>query len=194
MKIVRILLALALATLASAVNAADKKWDKWGAAPYASSQQEACKKASVAIDGLTRMPVPAREAFKKMLGATCEGGKVVWLTPDLLIEQMWSGGSRPHVMERAAIAELPVLKSPDGRPYRKGSVAETAKALQWSYAYNGETYILYLPFVCFNWSWTTAPVPLVKKCVELGFNAPVGGKVSWNVTNTSGPFSPPDAC
>lgn len=174
------------------------EWRNWGAAPYAPSQEEACQKASTAIDGLN-MPLAVKAHFKQSLGTTCKGGTEVWLTPHQPLEQMWSGPDahhkESHVMDKMSVGELPVLKSPDGRTYRKGAVAETAKALSWTFVYEGKTYILYLPLVCFNWSWAFGPPPVVpvEECIELSFNAPVGGKVSWGAATTSGPF-PPDKC
>ena len=138
-------------------HAADESlWDKWGIAPYATSQEDACKKAPDAIDGLTSLSPEARQHFKSVLGTTCKGGTEAWLTPHQQLEQMWSGPDshhkQPHVMVKKMVAELPVLKSPDGRLYRKGAVAETAKALSWTFAGVGKTETLFLPFVCFNWS------------------------------------------
>ena len=175
--------------------AATGRWQHWGAAPYARSLAEACKKAPAAIDGFS-MPQVVKEHFKRALG-DCTGGAVVWLTPEEPLEQMWSGGRHPHLMNRIAVARLPVLRSPDGRPYRKGAVAETAKALSWTFAYEGKTYVLYLPLVCFNWSWQSGPAaaPALpqEKCVELSFDAPVGGNVRWGVGSTKGPL-PPSVC
>ncbi|MSU74646.1 hypothetical protein EXS57_02610 [Candidatus Kaiserbacteria bacterium] len=175
------------------------EWNRWNVAPYATSQEEACKKAPQAIDGFN-IPSAVKEAFKSQLGATCKGGKEVWLTPGMHLEEMWSGGAKPHVMSNKTVGELPVLKSPDGRTYRKGAVAETAKALSWEFVYEGKKYTLYEPFVCFNWSWASSPVPIVTvpvavapKCVELTFYAPVGGKVRWGVGSSTGPLAP-DAC
>lgn len=158
------LLALAFTALANSAFAAEesRQWDKWNVAPYASSQEEACKKAPVAIDGFT-MPAPVKEHFKKLLGATCKGGTEAWLAPGTSLEQMWSGKSGkkpPHLLNKVAVGELPVLKSPDGRSYRKGAVAETAKALAWRVEHEGRAYTLYLPFVCFNWAWKFGVPPL----------------------------------
>ncbi|MCR4333479.1 MAG: hypothetical protein NUV60_00440 [Patescibacteria group bacterium] len=165
-----------------------KPWKNWGIAPYAASQDAACKKASEAIDGFL-MPSAVKNHFKTKLESTCKGGETFWLTPDMLLEQMWSGpDSRhktAHLMNRESVAELPVLKSPDGRPYRKGSVAETAKALFWSFTYEGKTYVLYLPFVCFNWSWGFAPVPLPERvidaCATVEYTVQVGDRVRFAV-------------
>ncbi len=147
--------AVALRWSIAAVFAAEDtdEWKDWGIAPYATSLQEACGKASAAIDGFN-MPSAVKDAFKQKLGTTCGGGIEVWLTPDMLLEQMWTGGQKPHVMDKKKVGELPVLKAPDGRRYRKGAVAETAKALSWTVVHEGKLYTLYLPLVCFNWSWT----------------------------------------
>ncbi len=186
-------LALALTALTNVAQAVESKWDTWGVAPYASSQEEACRKLSAAIDGFS-MPSAVKEHFKTTLGTTCKGGKKVWLTPDMSLEQMWSGGRKPHVMEKKKVGELPVLKAPDGRLYRKGSVAEAAAAFQWTFVYEGKTFVLYLPWVCYNWSWSFGPpTPVSPKCVELVFNAPIGGHVRWGVGTTKGPI-PPDEC
>lgn len=160
-----IALALALAALTSSADAAEKQssqWDKWGAAPYATSREEACREAPEAIDGFA-FPSPVKELFKKLLGATCKGGTEAWLTPGMPLEQMLSGKSGkkpPHLMNKVTVAELPVLQSPDGRPYRKGAVAETAKALAWRVEHEGRAYMLYLPFVCWNWAWKFGVPPL----------------------------------
>jgi hypothetical protein len=187
-----------LATLVGHCQEQTTTWSKWGAAPFASSQPEACKKASAAIDGF-KWPQPVKEHFKEV---ACKGGETAWLTPGTQLDQMWSGGPKPHVMNGIAVADLPVLKSPDGRSYHKGAVAESAKALAWSWAYEGRTYVLYLPEVCFNWSWAFGPTPAppaipppalpVEKCVEISFNAPPG-KVRWGVASANGPL-PPSVC
>lgn len=141
----------------------ERTWERWNAAPYATSREEACKKAPEAIDGFS-FPTPVKEQFKKLLGTTCKGGTEAWLTPGTLLEEMMSGPDAHHkqsyVMRKRTVAELPVLQSPDGRPYRNGTVAETAKALAWRVEHEGKSYVLYLPFVCFNWSWKFGVPPL----------------------------------
>ena len=169
------------------------RWQHWGAAPYAHSLAEACKKAPAAIDG-TSLPQAVKEHFKLMLGSDCTSGTVVWLTPNEPLEQMWSGGAHPHVMNRVIVGELPVLQSPGGRSYRRGAVAEAAKAFEWSYVYEGKLYLWDIPLVCFNESWRFGqPVPSAERCVELSFNAPVGGLVRWGVGSVEGPL-PPTRC
>lgn len=175
-------------------RAAEGRWDRWNVAPYASSQEDACRKAPTAIDGFN-MPSAVKQHFKSVLGTICKDGKEGWLTPHMLLEQMWSGGLKPHVMNRVTVGELPVLRSPDGRSYHKGTVAETAKALSWEFAYEGQIYVLHLPFVCYNWTWMYGPVPLapIDECYELEFSAPVGGKSRWGITTKGDPL-PPSAC
>ncbi len=139
-------------------------WDKWNASPYALSFEMACAKAKVAIDGFN-IPQAVKEYFKN---AFLKDGEPVWLTPDMLLEEMWTGGAHPHVMSKKLVGELPVLRSPDGRKYRRDTVAETAKALSWSRTYEGKNYVLYLPLVCFNWCWSfgSPPAPPPEKCPE----------------------------
>ena len=182
---------------AKPVSQAEERQWHWNVAPYAASQEEVCRKAPEAIDGFNLSP-EAKQYFKQTLGTDCKGGTVVWLTPNVLLEQMWSGPDArhkgAHLMNHAAVEELPVTKSSDGRPYRKGAVAETAKALQWTFTQKGKTEVLYLPFVCFNLAWAFAPVPLPDKCVELVFNASIGGHVRWGVGTLAGRSLLSDEC
>lgn len=175
------------------VEQVQEEWRHWGASPYASSFDEACRKAPQAIDG-TSMPAPVKMHFREVLGDHCANRKgELWLTPGQPLAEMWSGGKSPHVMKNVTVAELPVLVSPDGRPYRRGAVAEAARATYWEYAYEGKVYRLYLPKACFNWSWSESPVVATKQCLELKFNVPLGWKVRWGVGTVNGPL-PPDEC
>lgn len=137
------------------------RWTHWGAAPYARSLQEACRKAPRAIDH-SRMPDAVKEHFKRVLG-DCKSGRVVWLTPHERFAQMWSGPgkhrAKDFVMNDVTVAELPVKTGPDGRRYAPGAVAQTAKAYSWQWAYEGRVYTLYLPLACFNWSWSATNAP-----------------------------------
>jgi hypothetical protein len=192
-----IMLALAIATLASSAYSADEGlWESWGAAPYAHSLTEAFQKASTDIDGFDWKP-EVKEHFKSVLADTSKyRSTVVYLTPNMLLEEMWSGKDSKHptayIMQKRTVAELPVFKSPDGRRYRPGAVFETAKALSWSWAFEGETTVFCFPFECLNacWFYGPPPVSVPDKCVEIEFNAPVGGKVRWGVASTNGPLLP----
>ncbi len=177
-------LALACATLANPVFASESaQWNKWNVSPYANSFTEACQRSSQAIDGFD-MPLAVKEHFKSVGGSFCEGGKEVWLTPGMPLEQMWSGKSGkklPHLMNKKSVGELPVTKSPDGRRYRKGAVAETARALSWTFVYEGKTYVLYLPFVCFNWSWAYGTPPQSLQCAIVKYTVKPGDEVRFAV-------------
>lgn len=189
------MLALAIATLATICSADETLWENWGAAPYALSLGEAYKKAPEAINGFD-IPLAVKKHFTENPALIRNGGKEVWLTPDMTLEEMWSGKDLKHptayVMQRRTVAKLPVFKSPDGRRYRPGAVFETARAFSWECVYEGQTYVLYLPYVCFNWAWAFGPPPVPEpdRCVEISFNAPVGGKVRWGVASVNGPLLP----
>ena len=167
-----ILIAALVGVVAGPAYSAEKssEWKHWSISPYARSFGEACKKAPAAIDGFD-YPSAVKEHFKQALGSDCKGGTEVWLTPHQRLEQMWSG-HKPHVMDSKTVGELPVLQSPDGRPYPKGSVAETAKALSWTFVYDGKTYILYLPLVCFNWSWAFGSPPVMAVAIPVSVARP----------------------
>lgn len=174
-----------------------REWKRWNAAPYANSQEEACRKAPEAIDGFA-LPATVKELFKKLLGATCKGGAEAWLTPHMPLEQMWSGPDAGHakayLMNNVPVGELPVLKSPEGRPYPKGAVAETAKALAWRIEHEGRAYLLYLPLACWNWSWkfgvppaprptpaVVPPPPVQEECVTVEYVVAPGDEVRFAV-------------
>lgn len=164
-------------------------WSGWGGAPYASTFAEACRKSREAITGMN-LPEDAKADFIRQLGTTCAGGREVWLTPDSELSQMWSGGSRPHIMNNVTVAELPVLRAPSGRPYRAGAVAQTARALEWTYTSgDGTTYRLILPFVCFNWSWAPVEAPEMD-CVEVSFDTRPGTSFRWGLGTTFGALAP----
>ncbi|GEM_PF-2013435 len=152
-------------------------WRRWGIAPYASSLAALCKKAPQAI-AQTSMPEEVKKHFVRALGSTCTGGTPVWLTPDTRLVQMWSGGPRPHLMDDVKVAKLPVLHSPSGRAYRRGTVALTARALEWNYTYQEKKYLLDVPLVCFNLSWRLGPRP---PCETVTFTVEPGDEVRFAV-------------
>jgi len=179
-----IVIALLIAALIM-FNSAHAKgvWEHWGAAPYATSIKEACEKAPAAIDGFN-MPSPVKEHFKQILG-DCSHGNEDYLVPRQELQQMWSGGKHPHLMNGYPVGALPVSKSPDGREYRAGAVFETAKAYAWTWTYEGKTYVLYLPLECFNWSWTFGePQPIGEVVKEV----PKGDCMRYNVDGRNYPL------
>lgn len=186
------MLVFAIAMPASPVYPADENlWDRWNIAPYASSIEEAYKNAPEAIDGFTSMPLDVKEYFKSVLKSVLDGTcgrrtSEVWLDPGMKLEQMWSGGQHPYVMSNITVGELPVLKSPDGKQtYSSGSVAQTAKALHWSKVSEGNTWDLYLPYVCFNFCWASSPTPApavpVEQCATVKFTVMPGDEVRFAV-------------
>lgn len=180
------LIAMLLALLLVASPAFAEEWRNWGAAPYAASQEEACRKAPEAIAGMD-VPEAVKRQWLEQLGTNCAGGETVYLTPDIHLREMWSGGARPHVMRDVPVAAIPVRRSPQGNALRE--VYQSAKALMWQAEYEGKVYYLYLPLICNNWAWRD----VADDCVTLGFNVPVGTKVRWGAGSTTGPFKP-DVC
>lgn len=173
----------------------------FGESPFAHSLTEACKKMPIAIDGFS-FPKEVKEHFKSLLRDKCEDGEEVFLTPGTMFEQMWSGRRGSHLMEkngvqRVVVGRYTVPASSKGTKYPADSIFEVPNASAWTYEYEGQTYILYLPFVCFNWSWAYGdpplPAPAEPKCYEVAFNAPVEGTVRWGVATVSGPL-PSDGC
>ncbi|HQU08309.1 MAG: hypothetical protein B7X04_04405 [Parcubacteria group bacterium 21-54-25] len=173
------------------------EWRHWGAAPFAHTFADACRKALMAIDGFKKMPPQVKRHFKRVLGTSCGGGVVEWLSPATQFKEMWAGPDRTHktpfVIEDVSVAELPVRRSPDGRRYRRGAVAETPKALKWTYEDDGTIYTLDIPYVCFNISWRSSRTTSHEQCVKISFDAPMHGHVHWGVGTKDGPL-PPSAC
>jgi len=154
---------IALTQTTASTTPAATTWGHWGAAPYATSFADMCRKMPAGIDGMD-MPDEVKARFKARTGPKCEGGTEVWLTPNQRLNQMWTGGRNPHPMMNVTVGELPVTRSPDGRTYRAGAVAQAAKALEWTEEYNGLVYHLVVPFECFNVSWFTTPSAPVESC------------------------------
>lgn len=169
-----------------------EEWQNWGAAPFAHTREEACRKAPEAIDGFVEMPAEVKAEFKQLLGVTCSGGKVTYLVAGQLLSGMWTGGKDPHVMHDVKVAELPVAVAPDGRAYRSNTVFESARALEWQVKRGRKIYKIFLPDVCFNWSYSIEEDQ--ENCVTLTFNAPVNGFVRWGVATKDGKPLKPDAC
>ena len=98
-------------------------------------------------------------------------------------------------MNNVTVAKLPVLKAPDGRQYRKNknkdTVFETVEALSWTFSYEGRTYVLYLPEVCFNWSWSVATTP-PEPCATVAYTVSPGDEVRFAVLAQR--RLPPSAC
>jgi hypothetical protein len=136
-------------------------WNRWNVAPAARSAEEACRETPQEID-LSDMPADAKAYFKNLIGPDCKGGVDVWLDPGKQLGGMTEKGTGElRFIKNVTVGELPVLRSPDGRPYRKGAVAETARARAWGpfTASDGKTYVWYQAYVCFNSGYYYVPPP-----------------------------------
>ncbi len=155
------------------------QWKYWGAAPYALSFAKSCRKAAWAIDH-SSMPRAVKEHFRKVLTNGCSGGKNIWYTPGTMFRQMTSGPDRHHrhdwVMKDVTVAVLPVIRSPKGRLYRNGSVAETVKGREWRWTYEGKTYVWTLFYVCGNQGWRVISIP-TPVCATVTFTLKHPGEI-----------------
>jgi len=134
-------------------------WSEWGIAPYATDANH-CKKLAEAVDGMD-YPDTVKAKFKALAGTTCKDAHIEWVPPDKVLDQMWTGGKNPHVMNNVTVGELPMTKTPSGRALPKGSAAAAAKALVWSVTEDGVTYYLYDFFACHNFSkWHEPEIPV----------------------------------
>lgn len=125
----------------------------------------------------------------------------------LLTEAMKHPGVRTHVTNDMKLDFMRSGKSALWRdvlvqfdkPPVKERMEYSAPTEEWSVDVDGVTWTVGIPDVCNNTYGKRTParsVALVatkKKCVELVFNALVGGKFRWGYATTSGPL-PPDEC
>lgn len=183
--IVRILLALAFAALAAQVaHAADPfEWKHFGAAPYATTRAEAMQTRESAFKKLgLQAPV-----VKLLMEATQKPGEKIRLVNADRLSAMMSKGGIVHKNVTVSFVRPPI----------SGKMEYAAPAEKWQVMWQGKTYVVILPEICNNWSSIAGPplppAPPSKKCVELTFNAPIGGHVRWGVGTTTGPL-PPDEC
>ena len=175
-KIIVVLLALVCATLASLAHA-EFKWQHFGADPYASSRDEAMRTRESAFSKLD-LPKPV---VTRLVGASQKPGAKVRLVNGDKLSAMMSKGGIVHRNVTVAFTKPPV----------SGRMEYAAPAEKWQVTWEGKVYIVILPEICYNWSSIAGPP--IKKCVELVFNAPVGGHVRWGIGTTIGPL-PPDEC
>ena len=182
-KIISIVVLALIATLATSAYA-EWKWEHFGADPYAVSRDAAMKSRESAFHKLG-FPQPVIALF---IEETKKPGEKTRLVVGSKLSAMLS--------HRGAVIHKDVVVA-FGSPIKGMEYA--APAEEWQVQWEGRVFTLILPAVCYNWS---AKVPMIdifatvtppEKCVELSFNAPVGGKVRWGVASASGPL-PPSAC
>lgn len=165
--------------------AQDPTWENWGGAPYGTSFADVTTDAKFDF-ALRELPVPPalRQPFKDLVRANPSPMPLIYLVPNQKLDGMLSGrDSRrptPHVMRDVTV----------GRTVISRGIVRAAEAFEWRLSHEGKTYRLILPKVCFNWSLIIEDGDVEERCVELMFNAPVGGKVRWGVATMDGPFSP----
>ncbi len=142
------LLAIATVTVATLAPAhAETTWTTWGEAPYATSQEEAIRRLPDALRDLN-IPEPVRALLQAEVQRNPQGTRV-YLTPGKRFLGMMTGGVRPHAMHDVVVGRNPV---------RRGAV-QAAEAREWRVDYEGQTYILTLPDICYNWAWNQEPLP-----------------------------------
>jgi hypothetical protein len=139
-------------------------WQHWGGAPYASTRTEAMAKLGNALDAMVAagiMPKEVADSFRandyKLIrdnpdGITTTPGKHAYLPPETHLDGMMTGGKDPHLMTNVTVGKTVI---------GKGQV-KAAEALPWALTFQGKTYVLVMPFTCFNWSLMTfevAPPP-----------------------------------
>ncbi len=190
-----IVLAFAIATLAVTAHAAEWKWQHFGAAPYATSRDEAMSKRHDAFQklGLTH------KVIDELMRATEKPGEKIRLVNGYKLAAMLSKGGVVHNDVLVAFVKPPI----------SGKMEYAAPAERWQVPVEGKIYTVILPEICNNWSsepTKPAPVPLPPpcdncaappppkdNCVTISFNAPIGGKVRWGVASAIGPL-PPSSC
>ena len=181
-----VLVLVALATSAQA----EWKWQHFGADPYAKTREEAMQTRESAFSA---MGLPESVIADFLRATEKPGEKIRLVNGDHLVAMMSKGG----VVHRDAVVAF-------AKPPVSGKMEYAAPAEKWQISWEGKIYSIVLPEICHNWGygWTPAPIPptcpecpkpVVEKCVELSFNASVGGKVRWGVASNHGPL-PPSVC
>ncbi|MBU1292491.1 hypothetical protein KJ819_00295 [Patescibacteria group bacterium] len=163
----------------------DPTWENWGGAPYGTSFSDVTSdtKFDFALQELG-IPEPLRQPFKDLVRANPTPEPLVYLVPNQVLNGMMSGTDsrhpRPHVMRNVTV----------GRTVISRGVVRAAEAWEWRLSHEGRLYRLILPKVCFNWSLIIEEEPGEERCVELHFNAFVGGNVRWGVGSLDGALAP----
>ena len=154
-----IVLVVSLILVGSTAHA-QTSWTNWGSAPYASNQEEAFELLPVALVELG-IPAELHQEFMDMVSEDPDGEEI-FLDPNDRLAAMMSGGANPHAMFDVLVAAIPVNQS--------GSIVQAARARKWEIEYEGVTYSLILPEICFNWSYLTYQVEVRE--VEVQVSAP----------------------
>lgn len=168
----------------TAVHAGVTLWEKWGIDPSAFSIPEACEKAPTAIQGFRHLPQDVKEGFIGVVGTSCKGYVRDFLTPGTRLQEMWSGiGAREKIVGPKEVGYISVSHAPDGREYKEDSVSQTPMVFLWKFTSqkDGKTYLLYLPWVCFNWSWGYGVTDPGLQCVTVDFSVEPGDEIRFAI-------------
>ncbi|OYV63147.1 MAG: hypothetical protein B7X03_02970, partial [Parcubacteria group bacterium 21-58-10] len=177
-KFIVVMLALVVALVTVNSAHAEFVWRHFGAAPYASSREMAMQTRESAFRKLD-LPQPV---IVLLMEATQKPGEKIRLTNGDHLSAMLSKGGLVHRNVVVAFVQPPI----------SGKMEYAAPAEQWRVSWQGKIYTVILPEICNNWS-ALIPASAPAQCVELTFNAPVGGHVRWGVGSTEGPL-PPSRC
>jgi len=209
-KLLQILIALgAIAVLLSSCGSSLKscrvwaaeewKWQHFGADPYAKTRTEAMQTRESAFRAMG-LSAPVITEF---LRATEKSGEKIRLVNGDHLSVMLSKGSIVHRDVVVAFTRPPI----------SGRMEYAAPAEKWQISLEGKIYSVVLPEICYNWSynWMPAPPPppptpakatpplpervlkTVVNCVEISFDALIGGRARWGVASNHGPL-PPSIC
>ncbi|MHB8660367.1 MAG: hypothetical protein ACYC75_00290 [Minisyncoccota bacterium] len=174
-------------TSCSYVN--DVTWRHWGGAPYGPTADEALsdQKLDWYLRCSTEIPQDLKAKVKAAIRANPRGERIVYLTPDMVLPDMAAGPDRSHrfqyIMRNVKVARI----------MEAFGIVGAAETRAW-FVERPDGTILGVgdPLKCGNLCIIQI-IPPQAHCVELTFNAPIGGKVRWGDASIQGKF-PPSAC
>jgi len=186
------LLALMMVTISGQASAqTETVWAHWGAAPFASSKDEALTKLPEVLK-LLQIPEAVRPLFRAKVTANPQG-KRIYVVPNDHFTAMMSKGDK--VLHNVVVAEIPVqLKN------GKTGVSQAANASEWEVEFEGRTYVLVLPDICNNWAWRSFATPRPREvtpsleCAELYVPHVMAGDTVTVKFRPEGTQLPPSEC
>ena len=139
------------------------RWEQFGAAPYAETQDEAMRTRESAFKKLG-FPAPV---VKLLVDATKKPGINVRIVNGDVLSAMLSQGG---VVHRNVLVAF-------GRPPISDRVEYAAPAEKWQVYWEGKTYVALLPYICNNWS---AILPAPSSCYLVPFDYRQTPGVVWD--------------
>ena len=175
-KILVVVLAL-IATLATSAYA-EWKWELFNMAPFAETREKAMETRESAF---IKAGLP-KSVVALLMEETKKPGEKIRLVNGDKLSFMVSKGGTVHKNVVVAFVKPPV----------SGQIEYAAPAEKWSVMDGVRIFSVILPEICNNWSGITPAIDVsaavTEKCVELAFNAQIGGKVRWGVASSDGPL------